>query len=348
MSSISPGPGRHAPDVPDSRDDALPPGASEEVEFYFPLVWLTVVAAWLDVVLGRGLLRVIGGTAHSDHAALVETASRFVRNLAGVAAMVGLLAVAHTTLRSPRLIYGGVRRLFASVMFGVFLPVIGIALVQPEHKTTVVLLLIGIASSSLITLTLCTTAFSRYARAEQRVACALALVLSLAALGQVVFQVGTALARAPAGLEVMAALRNATEISYFALPVSFALGLLVWAPRGPSRRQVALAVCVAGAIVGGLMLLARVQPEDYFVLIYGALHLEALDTATPSVYALLIGVSVGAGVLGLGQDSHGERRIAAGTLLVLAAGAGPRAPIALATMMLGVACVSFASRPPRD
>jgi hypothetical protein len=319
-----------------------------------PLTELAVIAAWLDVLGSRGLLRVVASVAERDTVVAIDTWCRFARNLAGTSALIGLLGVTAITVSHPRAAFDGVRRVLMCAFLGMFLIVMTIALVRPEHHTNIVLVLAGIASGSLLANTYSMTAFDRGAAIEQRVVCALAMVMSLAGLAHVSFQVGTSLLGTDSGMGIARVSRNVTELMYFTIPVSLALGLLFRKPphgaphvgdvRTFTVARVIVSVAVAVMVTASLIWLASAMPADFNVLLYGALHLEALDMAPDTAYALLVGLSVGAGVLAVSSRYGDDRRLGLGSLLISAAGAGPRSPLTLAIMLLGIAALSLRVR----
>ncbi len=306
-----------------------------------PLAGVAAAIAWLDVLLGRGLLRLVGATEHRELAVAVEAGSRFVRNLVGVLALLGLVWLTRATLRNTGLAFGIVRRLVIGALFGVFLPVVTIALVMPESRTTIVLVLVGILSGHALAMTYGGSAFAGEAPIEQRIACAFTATMAFASMSALLAQLATSFMGLEGGLELARNLRNVTEIAYFALPVSVALGLVLRGRERPRPRGLVLATLTALVVLGFVRWLSVRLPADTSMLLYGALRLEAIDAAPKLVYAALLGVGVGAGVLAAAGARPSDRALGVGLLLLAASGAGPRSPSSVAIMVLGAAILGL-------
>lgn len=331
-----------------SGPDATTAEAAVEGDIRVPFLGFAAVAAWLDVVLARGLLRVVGGAANRDFAAGVEVASRFVRNLSGVLVVGGLLASSWIAMRDDRLDYGVFRRMLLGGLFGISTFALSISLFGTEAWTILWLVLVDITAGCLLAMNLATTAFSNDAPTEQRVACSLAWLMVVATLLQLAFQLGAMAGTAPEGVSLAQTCRDITELTYFAMPISLAMGL--YARREPpvAGRSTAIGVVALVLVAVAMRLLSKTLPADYNLLLYGALHLEALDAAHDMVYGTLLAASIGGSVLAIATGAQRDRRLGFGTLLIAAAGAGPRSPLTVGMMVLGVAAISFAQKRARS
>lgn len=303
------------------------------------LAGIAAVACWVDVLLGRGLMRVIGATVERETALVLEQASRYVQNVAALLCLFGLVSVTRTTLRNVGVSFGVLRRVAIGGLLGILMPTICIAVFLPEPSTTVLLVLVGFTAGHGLVIAYGSSAFMEEAPVEQRVACALALAMAVASLGELFAEYFMT-----ESVSLQHDLRNVSELVFFALPVAVGLGVLVRGGAGLSRGNVLLTAAL-GASVVGLLRVAASSDASMQVLLYGTLRLSALEAAPPIVYALLIGASLVAALLVASAKTPIDRRLGFGLLLVLAAGAGPRSPGTIASLVLGAALLGLVSTP---
>jgi len=305
---------------------------------------LALAASVLDLVVFRGFLQVVSSIAHRDVAMHVETTARFIRNVAAVLLLAGVLVTTHRAMRSPNVDFGTGRRVLLGLLSGILLPVLAIALVMPDSRTTVVLVLVGILSGYVTAFIYGVTAFDFDAPIDQRVSCAFVVLFSLASLGGFVVQIGASAFDFAGSFTWLHAIRSCVEVTYFGLPVSLGIAELARSIKPTSRAIVA-------SIVSGLIAFAailavdRILPADFDLLLYGALRLEALESTSPYVYAALFGLSVAGIVLALHEPSR--RRLGFGAAFILLAGAGSGSPFAIAHVVFGAAALGLVPRPAR-
>ncbi len=312
-----------------------------------PLAIVAAVAAVLDLVLRRGLLRTVSDRLGRSDALALHRILDVPMNLAAiagtVAATVGLFRLLAASLHPPwnrppamvRLAEGVMRAVTAGFA-GILLPTVVIATFLPAERTTQATVFAATASAYLLVLQVAFTAARFPAPAGLRVATALLGASALGAFGAMVLAILGPFLELEWAYDAHRVLATSGELAFLFVPVAALTSVLP--DRGAPRTAWAIFV---GTTVGVCAMVTfdvwRVYlGSSYEAVLYGAVRFEAFLESAGLVYAVPFGLYLGLGLGTLCASRAGERQIGAAALLLLGAGYGPRTPGQLLMMVLGV------------
>jgi hypothetical protein len=308
---------------------------------------VAAVAAVLDLVLRRGLLRTVSDQLDRSDALFLHRIFDVPMNLAAiagtVAATVGLFRLLASSLHPPwnrppamvRLAEGMMRAVTAGFA-GILLPTVVIATFFPAERTTQATVFAATASAYLLVLQVAFTATRFRAPMGLRIGTALVGASALGAFGAMVLAIVGPFLELTWAYDAHRALSVAGEVGYLLVPVAVVTSVLP--DRGAPRTAWAIFVGTTVAVCAMVTFdVWRVYlGSSYGTVLYGALRFEALLDSAGLVYALPFGIYLGLGLGALCSSRSVERQIGAALLLLLGAGYAPRTPGQLLMMVLGV------------
>jgi hypothetical protein len=315
---------------------------------------VAAVAAVLDLVLRRGLLRTVSDRLGRSDALALQRVLDVPMNLAAiagtVAATVGLFRLLASSLHPPwdrpsamvRFAEGMMRAVTAGFA-GILLPTVVIATFFPAERTTQATVFAATASAYLLVLQLAFTAARFRAPVGLRVAVGLLGASAFGAFGAMALAIVGPFLELKWAYDAHQALSLAGELAYLVVPAAVLASVLP--DRGAPRTAWAIFV---GATVGISAMVTfdvwRVYlGSSYGAVLYGAVRFEAFLDSAGLVYAVPFGLYLGVGLGALCASRPVDRQIGAALLVLLGAGFGPRTPGQLLMMVLGVTLVARAA-----
>jgi len=326
-----------------ARSESTPTAAqagSAPPEFEVPLMrlpllaWLAVAAAVTDALVNRIGLRVFASNlGHATRVAL-ERWGGVPRNLAAVAGLVALTAGllsfvrhrGHVSLPS---------RIGLAGFSGILLPTLLLATVLPAARTTPPIVLLATGAADVLVILLAAAVLSRRGPASLRLGIASFATASLLGFAAIVLGIAGALLNLRLASSLSATLAQLGEVAWLSVPLAF--GAALWPREGGARaRRRSMVAAGCSLMVLSLCLGAQLSLRAHFAdLFYGLTHLTLFLESAPVVYGPLLAVGAGVICLGLLSPGMADRQLAAGLLLLAAAGFAPRAPGLLLYLCLG-------------
>jgi hypothetical protein len=314
---------------------SLTPPSDDELARPPLLGYLVCVAAFLDVVVNRWILRSLDPERSRDLQFDLQRWGALPRNLAAVAGVVALAAALIAFVRLPG--YAPIRRRLSLAAFaGIFLPTVTLATMLPREYTSTQLVIFGIGAGNILAILGALTALRRPGPVGLRIALGVAalhcFLAVLALLLGIVEQFSDIVSL------VVLLLRRLGEALWLTIPFAAAATVLPRADRLRSRDGIALGISGVSAMITAIALTiaALALREDFGVVLYGAFRLDWALDLWPLLYVVPIAVYVGVAVLALLGRDDATRQIGAGLLLLCCAGHAPRAPVRLLFLVLGV------------
>ncbi len=329
------------------------PGSAERATFQPPplhlcppLSILAAVAAVLDLVLRRGLLRTISDRLERSEARALGPWLDLPMNLAAIAGTVavtiGLFHLLAARLNPPwgqppplvRFAEATMRAVTAGFA-GILLPSVAIATFFPVERTTGPAVFAAAAAAYLLVLQIAFITGRFRGPVGLRIGAFLLGASALGGfLGLIIGELAPQLGWA-AAYEVHQLVTLLGELSFLLLPVAILPSVI---PRRGDPRT-ALAIYVGTSL--GLCAMVSFDVwrvylgPSYDAVLYGAVRFEAFLGRLGLLYALPFGLFLGLGFGALTSARPTDRQIGAGVLALLAAGYGPRTPAQLLMMVLG-------------
>lgn len=300
------------------------------------LAGLAATAALLDLVLRRGLLRVVGASfPHADRLA-IEPFMRVLMNTIGIASIV-VIADATSAVARRHDVASLARRISVTGLVLALLPCLGIATFLPTEHTTFPLVFIASLLGHVLAAQLSLGAFERGGDRAARVAGALVLVASLGAAAWLVLSVIGPGVGWTWSYDAAGASRSVGELAWALAPAMTLVALVLRDPRGPRSKRLQASMALALALAALFVRTRAYVGSEYATLLYGALHAQALADGPAIVYALVVGLGVGAFAHGCLSGNAVDRQLGHASAMLLAAGFAPRAPVQLGLFVAGAA-----------
>jgi hypothetical protein len=301
-----------------------------------PLAMLAAAAAVASLVLNRLVLRSLGTTVPHDRLVTLGQWSGVPRNLTAIAGIVALTGAIYHLLRLRR-VAPVFRRMLIAAFAGIFLPIATFATFFPVPTVRMahVLVLLALASSSILAILVTLVAVRWRGPVGLRVSVALFGLSALCALGATVAPLFLGPQMWHVSRPLVRVLGGAGEVTYLLAPLAAVPSIR---PLYPPRRALVgrvLGAAVGMAVIGAFVWGQRALRGDFPVVFYGAQRLELLLDTSPWIYALPLGVGFGIGAAALVSTSAPDRQAGAGLLLLLSAGHAPSAPVLFLMMALG-------------
>lgn len=323
-------------DAGGARAPAIPPSEARVP----PLVGFATLAAMVDLLVGQVAVRLLPeGVSHADRLGLLR-AGDLARNAAALASCFALGYLLWDLLRRPRWAPAPRRMLVAS-FGGLFLPSALIALLSPHARVSMMVVMMGIGSGSVLAVLLALTPVRFRAPPVLRAGLfglGLGALLAFSALALRISVLGTRTA------PLQETVRHVGEVLHLGALVALGWALAPLPPRG-LRDRAAVGLGLAAALVAGLALArapAALGP-DYEAVLYGMQRVSLWIETAPLAYALLLGPIAGLGVAAALRADPAARQGGLGVLLVARAGFAPRSLDALLALTLGAAVLARAA-----
>ncbi|MBX3274314.1 MAG: hypothetical protein KF729_28870 [Sandaracinaceae bacterium] len=320
-----------------------------------PLALVAVVAAAFELALARVGWNALPDVLDLETLRALRDLSRFPRNLAAVAGILGVVVALTALLRHPG--FASIpRRLSIAAFSGIFVPSLLVATVLPYASLRARLVIFALAAANvLVTLVALTGLRYRAPLGVRIAAAAMALAafgsllvvgigLVSAAEGGVLGLLASLLAREPSTTQaVLLGLRHAAELAWFVVPLAGGFAILHGEPAGRSRRFV-LAALVLVAVVVACVALRGLIGHRFRLMVFAAFRFGLLLDDVPLLYAVPFGAGLGGVVVGLASRRAELRQLAAGLALWLFAGYAPHTPIQLLYLVLAALLVARAAQ----
>lgn len=341
------------PEAESTATEPSSPGAAQRAFFQPPalhlappLAMLASIAAVLDLLLRRGLLRTLSGELGRSETRALGPWLELPMNLTAIAGTfavtIGLFELLASRFRPAwrpaplmvRIAEAAMRAVTAGFA-GILLPSIFIATFFPVERTTGPAVFAAASAAYLLVLQVSFLTTRIGGPRSLRAAMTLVAVSAVSGfLALVVGELGPQIGWA-GSYEVYQLVSLIGELSFLVVPVALLSGII------PARRERrALVAFYVGATLGLVAMLAfdtwraSVGPS-YEAILYGALRFEVFLGRFGLVYAVPFGLFAGAGVGALLSSRPAHRQLGAASLALLASGFGPRTPAQLLMMVLG-------------
>ncbi|MCA9608774.1 MAG: hypothetical protein KC619_24390 [Myxococcales bacterium] len=316
-----------------------------------PLALLAVVAALFELGLARVAWHGLPDVVDLETLRVLRDLGRFPRNLAAIAGIVGLLFALLAFLRHSGWAPIG-RRLIVAAFSGVFVPSLLVATALPYASLRARLVVFSLGAANVLTTLIAVTAVRYRAPTGVRVAvgamgatafCSLLVVglgLAMTAETGALGRIAALLTEHPGTSQrVLLGMRHVGEVCWMSVLVGIALAILHGAPPGRNARYLTAGALLA-AVVAGAVALRLLVGHRFRLMIFGAFRFGLFLDDGSLLYALPIGVAIGAGLVGLAAKSPAVRQLAGGLLLWMAAGYAPHTPIQLLYLLFATMLVS--------
>lgn len=304
-----------------------------------PLAWMAGVAALVDLLVNRVLIKLGDGAWSRDALVELDRWGSFARNLSVVSALVAL-AFCLAALSSRRSGLPLSARVVIAGFGWLLVPMVASMTVLPRALTTVERVRVVAALAHALTFLLILVGIHwRPARATSA-ALILVLVASLSGVASTIVTLVGDRTYWEHAERLSNAFRWSGELAYLAVPLALGFGVAISWSQARGKAALALSVLAAASLAAGMIVWQRAVGQDLPTLLYGALRLDLMPERYVVLYAIPLGIGWAVTVASVLSEDPARRQTGAALLALLSSGYAPQTPSTLLMTVLGVALLS--------